>query len=41
MTEEEQKELYEWYKKVEDYDSFDEDVKVSYPPEIEERIKNL
>lgn len=41
MTEEEKEELYEWYKKVEDYDPDVEGIKIRYPKEIEEAIKNI
>lgn len=41
MTEDEKKELYEWYKKVYDYDPDDEGIKIRYSKEIEEEIKKI
>ena len=41
MTEDEKKELYDWYKKVEDYDPDVEGVKIKYSKEIEEAIKKI
>lgn len=45
MTEDEKKELYEWYKKLEDYDPDIEEVKARYSDEfnqsIREEIRNM
>ena len=41
MTEEEKKELYDWYKKLEDYDPDIEEVDARYSDEFKERIKKI
>ena len=41
MTEDEKKELYDWYKKVEDYDPDVEEVDAKYSDDFKERIKKI